>query len=69
MGCKQSKKAMKPEMPREPDLQLEFDQSDSFIEISDDEMVTQMPEQKTSQNLTPKLWMHLVGFRPESEDL
>ena len=55
MGCKQSKKAMKPEMPREPDLQLEFDQSDSFIEISDDEMVTQMPEQKTSQNLTPKL--------------
>ena len=42
-------------MPREPDLQLEFDQSDSFIEISEDEMVTQMPEQETSQNLTPKL--------------
>ena len=42
-------------MPREPDLQLEFDQSDSFIEISEDEMVTQMPEQANSQNLTPKL--------------
>ena len=54
MGCKQSKKP-KPEMPREPDLQLEFDQSDSFVEISDDERVIQMPEEESTQNLTPKL--------------
>ena len=54
MGCKQSKKP-KPEMPREPDLQLEFNQSDSFVEISDDERVIQMPEEESTQNLTPKL--------------
>ena len=42
-------------MPREPEMQLEFDQSDSFIEISDNEGA-QMPEEETTQNLTPKLW-------------
>ena len=42
-------------MPREPDLQQEFDQSDSFIEISEDELITQIPEEETSQKLTPKL--------------
>ena len=53
MGCKISKK-LEPEMPREPKMQLEFDQSDSFIEISDNEGA-QMPEEETTQNLTPKL--------------
>ena len=41
-------------MPREPEMQMEFDQSDSFIEISDDEGI-QMPVEETFQNLTPKL--------------
>ena len=53
MGCKLSKK-LEPEVPREPEMQLEFDQSDSFIEISDNEGV-QMPVEETLQNLTPKL--------------
>ena len=47
-------KKLEPEMPREPEMQLEFDQSDSFIEISDNEGA-QMPEEETTQNLTPKL--------------
>ena len=54
MGCKISKK-LEPEMPREPELQFNFDQSDSFIEISDDERAAQMPEEQNIQNLTPKL--------------
>ena len=53
MGCKLSKN-LEPEVPREPEIQLEFDQSDSFIEISDDEG-TQIPAEESFQNLTPKL--------------
>ena len=41
-------------MPREPEMQMEFDQSDSFIEISDDEGA-QIPTEDAFQNLTPKL--------------
>ena len=58
MGCNGSKSRsspLEPEMAREPDPEPDFDQSDSYIEITDDERTSEsnILKEETIQNISP----------------
>ena len=58
MGCSGSKSRLsplEPEMAREPDSELDFGQSDSYIEITDEEKISgsNLLKKETIQNISP----------------